>query len=338
MITHRQVEAFRQVMSAGTATAAARNMNISQPAVSRLVTTLEYELGFALFVRRNRLLFPTKEAQQFHDHVEQSFVGIERLRQAASDILEHSGKRLSLVCIPSLSTNIAVELVDRFHRHRPDLAVSLDVQPSQRIFEWISTGKCELGMTSLPVHAPTIDKQAICTGAAVCIVRRGHRLEKRDSVCAEDLAKETFVGYRADSEFRQFVDTLFERSAILRKVAFEARTTNAIIAMVAAGLGVSIVEPSFARLAGNRRVVSIPFLPEIPVTLTLMRLRERTLSQAAEYFLHLAARYFEQQELQAAGKEAAPLASSPHSPRPNSSALLPRPAVRLTGRKGGNEV
>ncbi len=292
MITHRQVEAFRQVMSAGTATAAARTMNISQPAVSRLVTTLEYELGFALFERRNRLLFPTKEAQHFHDHVEQSFVGIERLRQAASDILEHSGKRLSFVCIPSLSTNIAVELVDQFHRHRPEIAVSLEVQPSQRIFEWISTGKCELGMTSLPVHAPAIDKQTICTGAAECIVPRGHRLAKRDSVCAVDLAEETFVGYRADSEYRQFVDTLFERSGILRKVAFEARTTNAVIAMVAAGLGVSIVEPSFARSTAGRGVVSIPFLPEIPVRLTLIRLKEKTLSKAAEYFTHLATRNF----------------------------------------------
>ena len=293
MITHRQVEAFRQVMSAGTATAAARTMNISQPAVSRLITTLEYELGFALFERRNRLLFPTKEAQHFHDHVEQSFVGIERLRQAASDILEHSGKRLSFVCIPSLSTNIAVELVNQFHGHRPEIAVSLEVQPSQRIFEWISTGKCELGMTSLPVHAPAIDKLTICTGTAECIVPRGHRLAKRDSVSTVDLAKETFVGYRADSEFRQFVDSLFERSAILRKVAFEARTTNAVIAMVAAGLGVSIVEPSFTRSTGERGVVSIPFIPEIPVKLTLIRLKEKKLSQSAEYFSHLATRYFE---------------------------------------------
>ena len=292
MITYRQIEAFRQVMSTGTATAAARAMNISQPAVSRLITTLEYELGFALFERRNRLLFPTKEAQHFHDHVEQSYVGIERLRQAASDILEHSGKRLSFVCIPSLSTNIAVELVKRFHRHHPEIAVSLEVQPSQRIFEWISTGKCELGMTSLPVHAPAIDKQTICTGEAECIVPCRHRLAKRDSVSMDDLAQEPFVGYRADSEFRQFVDTLFERSAIMRRVTFETRTTNAVIAMVAAGLGVSIVEPSFARLAARHGVVSIPFRPKIPVKLTLMRLKEKTLSRAAEHFTHLATRYF----------------------------------------------
>ena len=293
MITHRQIEAFRHVMSVGTATAAARTMNISQPAVSRLITTLEYELGFALFERRNRLLFPTREAQYFHDHVEQSFVGIERLRQAASDILEYSGKRLSIVCIPSLSTDIAVELLGKFHRHHPELAVSLEVQPSQRMFEWISTGKCDLGMTSLPVHTPAIDKQTICTGTAECIVPMGHHLARRHAVCAADLAEETFVGHRADSEFRQFVDTLFERSNIMRKVAFEARTTNAVIAMVAAGLGVSIVEPSFARSTGSRGVMSIPFLPEIPVELTLIRLRDKTLSQAAEYFANLATRYFE---------------------------------------------
>ncbi len=292
MITHRQVEAFRHVMATGTATAAANVMNISQPAVSRLITSLEYELGFPLFERRNRHIHPTGEALQFHDAVEQSFVGLERLSQAAADIQQNAGRRLNLVCIPSLSTNVAVELIRHFHGFRPNVAVSLDVQPSQRIFEWISTGKCELGLTSLPIHAPMLEKQVIATGLAECIVPPGHRLCGRSVAEPTDLVDETFIGYRADSEFRQHLDTLFGKAAAKRRVVFEGRTTNCIVSMVAAGLGLSVVEPSFALRQKRSGVVSIGFLPEISVDLTLIRSSQRTLSQSAALFEKIAANYF----------------------------------------------
>ena len=59
-ITFRQVDAFRTVVSTGTMTEAAEMLAISQPAVSRLISDLEKEVGFQLFKRLGRVLVPTE--------------------------------------------------------------------------------------------------------------------------------------------------------------------------------------------------------------------------------------------------------------------------------------
>ena len=75
MISLRQIEAFRAVMVTGTVTQAAKMLEVSQPAVSRMISYLEYEIGFKLFSRASRQLIPTDEGRAFYDEVERSFIG-----------------------------------------------------------------------------------------------------------------------------------------------------------------------------------------------------------------------------------------------------------------------
>src|SRR3546814_16949042 len=62
--TPRMMEAFNAVMEAGSVSAAARCLGVSQPAVSRLLKQFEEELGFALFHRAKGKLMPTPEAHR----------------------------------------------------------------------------------------------------------------------------------------------------------------------------------------------------------------------------------------------------------------------------------
>ena len=82
----RQVEVFRCLMAAGTATRAAAELSISQPAVSRHVAELESHLGFKLFDRVKGRLEPTTSAVHFARVVEQNFLGLARIERAAENI------------------------------------------------------------------------------------------------------------------------------------------------------------------------------------------------------------------------------------------------------------
>lgn len=66
-------KAFRAVMEAGTITAAGDLLGRSQPAVSRMLDRLEYELGLRLFERRKGRIIPTAEAHLLLDEVDQAF-------------------------------------------------------------------------------------------------------------------------------------------------------------------------------------------------------------------------------------------------------------------------
>ena len=96
----RQLEAFRETMRAGSVTKAAKNMNISQPSVSRLISDLEINAGFSLFHRMGRGLSPTPEAHRFYKSVEGMFLGIDRLNELAQTIRSTSGGTVSIGVIP----------------------------------------------------------------------------------------------------------------------------------------------------------------------------------------------------------------------------------------------
>ncbi|MBL8669235.1 MAG: LysR family transcriptional regulator, partial [Alphaproteobacteria bacterium] len=76
----RQLEIFRAVMLAGTATAAARQLGIAQPAVSKHLRQMEARLGLALFDRAGKRLVPTADARALLDHAERLFAGLEQVQ------------------------------------------------------------------------------------------------------------------------------------------------------------------------------------------------------------------------------------------------------------------
>lgn len=105
-MNHRQLEVFRAVIWANGITAAAKALNVSQPAVSRTISDLEYSVGFKLFRRVGNRATPTDEARLFLEEVDRSFVGLEALKDAAYEIrtLVRGSVRVSSSVTSSLST------------------------------------------------------------------------------------------------------------------------------------------------------------------------------------------------------------------------------------------
>jgi DNA-binding transcriptional LysR family regulator len=75
----RQVEAFMAIAAAGSITAAAALLNVSQPGLSRLLMQLERRLGFPLFLRQGKRLTITPEGLDFREEVARSLAGMGHL-------------------------------------------------------------------------------------------------------------------------------------------------------------------------------------------------------------------------------------------------------------------
>ena len=78
-ITPRQLEAFQAFMEAGTVTGASERMRLSQSAVSKILSGLEYNVGYPLFRREKQRLIPTREAKLLLREVDRIFRGLEEL-------------------------------------------------------------------------------------------------------------------------------------------------------------------------------------------------------------------------------------------------------------------
>ena len=295
-ITFRQIDAFRAVMLAGTAVGAAKMLGISQPAISRLIADLERDIGYALFAREGRRISPTSKAHLLMEEVCRALIGLDQIREAAVEIGQLSYARLRLVSIPSVASTIAVDLIDLFAKENSETFVSLEVQSSDSALEWVISQQCDLGIAAVNLQSAAIESRTIEVGASVCILPRGHKLAKAKTVTPEMLAGESFVSFRPDSVYRREVDAAFDAAGVTRKLVFEARTTDAVYAMVAAGLGASIVGPLALSRRGDegsrRNVIVKPFEPAPPVELSIMWSTHRSLTAPAEAFLEVVGREF----------------------------------------------
>ncbi|MEM7428777.1 MAG: LysR substrate-binding domain-containing protein [Pseudomonadota bacterium] len=286
-ITFRQIDAFRTVVSTGTVTESAQILGISQPAVSRLISDLEAEVGFKLFTRAGRNLKPSLEARLLVDEVRTALSGLERIKQAADSIRKFKHARLRLVTTPTFSTLLTPRLIKTFAERRPEAMVSLEIQPNDDTVDWMVSQNHDFGIAPPTGKNPSLENLALINTDAVCIVPVGHRLSSLEKVLPEDLADENFISYQPDAQFRFEVDDVFRAAGVERGMQYEARTTDAICCLVAEGLGVSIVgsvEGAHGALSGCK---ALPFEPTIPFRAALKWSTQKTLSAVAEDFLEM---------------------------------------------------
>jgi DNA-binding transcriptional LysR family regulator len=308
----RQVEAFRAVVTLGSMTKAADLLGISQPAVSRLVVDFEDAVGFKLFRRQRGGVEPTEDARALFVQVEKLFVGLEELDHHVHAIRSLGAGTVSIVAMGIYANGLVPELIGAFRRSYPDIIIKLESQPHDRIVDWVSSRRSDIGFTTLPVAGAAAASRELLRESALCVMPAGHPLAGKAAISARDLAGLPFVSFPRGTPFRFETDALFARENVERQLLTEAGTHEAVCALVAAGLGLSVVSPFSPHLRGNSQLVFRPFRPAIPVIFGMIS-EEQDLSAAARALHDFALVHFGE-TLNRTGQRASP-ASSPAAPR-----------------------
>lgn len=246
MLHHRQIEAFRAAVRLGSASAAADALHVTQPAVSRLIADLERRVGFDLFERRQRGLHPTRDGLLLHAEVERSFRGMDLIVQAAEAIRGQRIGGVRVIAIPAFADGFLSRTLGRFAAAHPGIKIELETAPKKAVLARVLSEQFDLGVATLPLAEAGLSSHPLAHHRAVCICPLGHPLGRERRIDVTRLAEEPFIALSADSPFRTAVDRLFEAAQRTPRIVAEVRTQRAICNMVAAGAGVSIVDPSVA--------------------------------------------------------------------------------------------
>jgi DNA-binding transcriptional LysR family regulator len=243
MLNPRQVEAFRTVIVTGGISNAARALNITQPAVSRLIQDLQYALGLTLFERRGRASFrPTRRCRSIaRSSASSSASSGSRTRR--SNLREGRAGSLRVAALPAFNVGFLPRLVGLYLEQRPDLEIALYGSISSQVVDWVTSGFCELGFAQLPLDFPGIDVERLPPSEQVAIVPVGHRLASKAVLAPEDFADEPFVSLEQSTQLRYRVDALFSAHGVARITRIETPLSMIACGLVAAGAGVSVVDP-----------------------------------------------------------------------------------------------
>lgn len=279
----RQIEAFRAVITLGSMTKAAELLGISQPAVSRLMIDFQDAVGFKLFRRQRSGAEATEDALRLYEQVERLFTGLEELNQQVHAIRTLTSGSITIAAMGLYANGILPDIIAEFRKRYPDIAIRLDTQAQNRIPEWISSRRADVGIVTLPISSTALQIRELITRPALCVFPADHPLATRAEITIDDLADMPFVSFPRGTPFRFEIDTIFDKAGVDRQMLTEATNHEAVCNLVVAGLGVSIVSPFSPHLRRDPALVFRPFRPAIPITIGMIA-DESDLSVAASAF------------------------------------------------------
>lgn len=263
MLTQRMIEAFRAVVINGSISEAAEFLNISQPAVSRLIKDLEIEVGFLLFDRRHGRVFTNDDGLAFYEEVHRAYVGLERISSYAEQIRKRETGTLRIACLPAIGLSVMPKVIAKFQKMHPGISISFQVVRSTTVLQFLTAMQCDIGIVEASFSAPTMAEGPVYNVDSVCVMPTGHRLSAHKVIRPEHLADEPFISLDAESKTRFKIDAIFESANIQRTMLMETPLTNMACSLVLEGCGVSIIDPMTAESFVQQGLVVRPFAPTV---------------------------------------------------------------------------
>jgi DNA-binding transcriptional LysR family regulator len=281
------MEAFKTLMFAGSVTAAAELLRLSQPTISKLIAQLERSTKLRLFERHKRRLIPTREAYTLLGNIERALDAFEEVNRSATELARaHSGS-ISIACIPSIGTGFMPKAVASFRKTHPDVKVTLYVRTAKYVIEHVSGMRADIGLVSESVDQPAIEAKVFENPfGALCILPTDHRLKHKKALRPEDFEGENFISIGRDNPFRYLIDRAFVDAGVPRKIVVEASHVATAAALVAEGAGITVLDP-YTAISCVRQgdVVLRPFQPEIKFEVKLLAPANQPMPLIVEEFL-----------------------------------------------------
>ena len=270
-ITYRQVEAFKEVMRTGSITLAADALAISQPAVSRLISDLEYRLKLKLFIRHPNYIEATAESRLLENQVNQLYIGLEKIEQAAQAISHMDYGHLRIVALPVLMDGFLPHVLAEFHNDYPGVRVELESSARSEIYDRIQSNQFDIGLSvTTNIKRPNIKSSRFRIQHAVCAVPVNHKLSTKKSVSVKQIARFPFITLPVGSPFRAEMDVIFSRLKITPDIVFESRTQQSICQLVSLDCGIAIVDEAVKYFTDSEKIKLIPIRPEISWEVVLL--------------------------------------------------------------------
>lgn len=283
--TPREIEVFASVMLHGTTTKAADALDITQPAVSKMLQHLAEKAGFQLFRKSRQRLIPTPEAHMLYAEVQRIFESARGISRAAKDIRELRSGRLNVCALPAFGLTLLPQLITSFSRLHPSVSISLEIRSSITVAQRASRNQLDIGIgITSSEENPSLVRRGLTATPPVCVMPRGHKLSRLKVIQADDLDGIEFVSMGSGDPMRRQLDALCAERGVNRSLKMEASLSSTCISLVACGMGVSIVDRLSAWMARDLPIEIRDFRPHLDLNLSVYRPWGVIASTAADAF------------------------------------------------------
>jgi DNA-binding transcriptional LysR family regulator len=289
----RQLESFREVVRQGSFTAAARQLRMTQPAISTHIKALESELKARLLERDGRGVRLTDAGRLVLEAAETALGAVHEVGRRVRESLAPERGRLVLACGDTVALHLLPPVLGAFRRAHPLAEVAVQNHGSRVILDLVLKREADLGIVTRPPWLdPALWTRPLLSDPFVLALPHGHALSKGIKTL-HDLDGQPAVLLARSTETRGLIERGLEAAGARLTVALESLNLEVVKAYVASGLGLSIL-PAMAVTAADRAALTILPLPAgIPARrILVVRRKDRVPGLLATALLTLLAKQF----------------------------------------------
>jgi DNA-binding transcriptional LysR family regulator len=284
----KQLESFMEVTRTGNFTTAAENLFITQPALSRIIKSLEDDLGTPLLIRTRKKLILTDAGRILKKHA----IKIEKqlqLLDAELDEMFMLKKRHVRIGLPTITNSIFFsQLLASFHEEYPEVTFLLEEDGSKPIEEKIVNGLLDFGVIVLSENNDNLDFYMFVNEKLKLVVPSSHPLAEKQEVSLLELKDESFIMFNRDFELRNLVITACREAGFQPKIISETSQLDFIQELVAYNIGITLLpESTCLELTNDFQTITVTS-PSIEWNLALIWKKDASLSQVAKEFIRFA--------------------------------------------------
>ena len=281
-MTLRQLETLYAIMRAGSITAAARGLHVTQPAVSAVLKHTEQQLKMKLFERIGGRLQPTPETLSLLPDLEEIFGRIDTVSRSVNEMRDGRTGRLVLATSPTLVNTFLPQAIAALRKASPELNVIVHSLPTPMAIARVSRREADLGIVYAPIDDAALDAEDLIDTEMACVVPAAHPLAAKKEIHARDLAKESLISTGPRTRLGALVEEACKREGEpLPRIGVEASSSFAACMMVSCGAGIGLVDQSIELSGRFGELAFRPFRPRVEVTIQLIFPRDRPRSRAS---------------------------------------------------------
>ena len=263
----RQLRYFLAVAEDLHFTRAAQRLHIAQPALSQQIRQLEEEVGAKLLERTNRRVALTPAGATFRLRAALVVDQANRALSEASQIGRGEAGTISIGFVSSAVCGVLPELLQRFRVSVPAAQVELqELEPAEQL-EGLEQHRLDLGLMHATLHEPQFGAILVSSDRLIAAIPENHPAAQHSQVALRELAENTFFipKRHSHSGYHEIVLAACKSAGIVPARIQPTRLLQTAVALVAGGLGITLVPESFQTNIHIQGVVYRPLAGTAPV-------------------------------------------------------------------------
>ncbi len=224
-----QIRYFLEVANTKHMTNSAKNLHITQPALTQAIRRLENNLGVPLFAAKGRNIVLTEYGKYLQKKLEPLIAQIDDIPEQLKMMVALEGETIHMNVLAASS--LVMEAIIQYKKEHKEINFQLHQNIESELYDIAIT-------TKLFYQAANDENSFACAEEIYLAVPENRRYSGKTSICLTEVADEGFVSLLGSREFRYICDRFCQHAGFIPKIIFESDNPSAVKNMIAANMGI----------------------------------------------------------------------------------------------------